>query len=231
MSARGILRAMPLTLNDVARIMNNIAAQFSSNVELYEQCKLRFERVGLAVVLSVDVLNSRFETVELTVSQDERKTAWFVNGAPVEEAYLTYSNLVERFKHLHIGVYNTLNNLHGEVEKRGANWAIVYDRQQNGVIVTNKATGFFLFKVAFTPYNRLNEATTLMVCFDDMHSYEKFQSYGQLITALYSKKILIQKTKPVPTRQSVAYTQKNAKLTSLVYKHAILDVGTEQRPK
>ena len=86
--------------------------------------------------------------------------------------------------------------------KRGTNWAIAYDKTQNLILVTDKATGAFLFKVTFTPYNSLCENTILMVCFDDAQAYDKFNSYGQLITALYSKHIIkvLNKKQPKPLR-------------------------------
>ena len=182
---------MPISFDDVISIMKDIAAQLSSNTDTYEQCNIRFERSASLVLLAVDVLNPLFEIIELTVSKkvDDKKISWFINGEPVEETCITYGNLIDRFRHLNLGVYNTLVYLHRE-GKRGTNWTIEYDKTRNLIVIIDKTTGAFLFKVTFTPYNRLNENTELMVCFSDSQTYEKFKSYGQLITALYSKHII-----------------------------------------
>ena len=177
---------MPISFDDVISIMKDIAAQLSSNT--YEQCNIRFERSASTVLLAVDALNPLFEIIELTVSKKvaDKKISWFINGEPVDETCITYGNLIDRFRHLNIAVYNTLNYLH----RQRTNWTIEYDKMRNLILVTDKTTGAFLFKVTFTPYNRLNEHTELMVCFSDSQAYEKFKSYGQLITALYSKHII-----------------------------------------
>ena len=175
---------MPASFQDVVRFMKDIATQFSDTNELYKQCNIHFERSTATVLLAVDVLDPMFEPVELSVSKCG--DTLLVNGYPVTEE-LSYNNIMEEFKHLHISVYNTLGYLHSE-EKAGVNWSIKYDKKRNFITVTDKSTKKFLFRITFTPYNRLNEPILIMACLDDTKCYERFQSYVQLAAMLKSTK-------------------------------------------
>jgi len=181
---------MTASFLDVVRFMKDIATQFSDTTEQYKQCNIRFERSTANVLLVVDVLDPMFEPVELSVSKCG--DTFLVNGYVMTED-LSYNNILETFKHLHVSVYNTLSFLYSE-ERAGANWSIQYEKKRNLITVTDKTTHRFLFRITFTPYNRLNETILIMACLDDTQCYERFGSYVQLATMLKSRKPEIVKT-------------------------------------
>jgi len=180
-----------LQFEQILGIMKDITTQISSNLDVYQKCNVQFEvdQQKETIKLSVDMFFEGYRTIQIDIDRRTGQNgivAWYINNEiQKDDPGRLYSTLLNKFKSLHVDVYNTLR--YQRIADGSHEWIIKFDQETSRINASKKSDNSPMFNIDFELCGKLNGPIIGMLTVHGALRYKKFDGYDDLVALLKKK--------------------------------------------